>query len=174
MAWRLLTTDADNGAVVIGVAHEAFLSAWPPLAEAIAPPARTTPEQLRQPGTCRGVRARRAHTRHQRLVRPHHAVGCGGPGPAPPLTDLPIQVRVVAFSPDGRTLVTGGDDGTAILWDLTDPVQPQRLGPPLAGHSREVLSVAFSPGGRTLAAGSTDGTATHFHLRGSSQLPVAL
>ncbi|MGQ0774633.1 MAG: nSTAND1 domain-containing NTPase [Pseudonocardiales bacterium] len=32
---RLLSTDTDNGAVVIGVAHEAFLSAWPPLAQAI-------------------------------------------------------------------------------------------------------------------------------------------
>ncbi|MGH4019303.1 MAG: TIR domain-containing protein [Pseudonocardiaceae bacterium] len=35
VARRLLTTDTDNGTVVIGVAHEAFLSAWPPLAEAI-------------------------------------------------------------------------------------------------------------------------------------------
>jgi WD40 repeat protein len=35
VARRLLTTDIDNGTVVIGVAHEAFLSAWPPLAEAI-------------------------------------------------------------------------------------------------------------------------------------------
>jgi WD40 repeat protein len=32
---RLVTTDTDNGHVVVGVAHEAFLSAWPPLAEAI-------------------------------------------------------------------------------------------------------------------------------------------
>ncbi len=32
---RLLTTDEDNGSGVIGVAHEAFLSAWPPLAQAI-------------------------------------------------------------------------------------------------------------------------------------------
>ncbi len=32
---RLLTTDADNGSVVVGVAHEAFLSAWAPLARAI-------------------------------------------------------------------------------------------------------------------------------------------
>jgi WD40 repeat protein/energy-coupling factor transporter ATP-binding protein EcfA2 len=36
VARRLLTTDAENGAVVVGVAHEAFLSAWPPLAQAIA------------------------------------------------------------------------------------------------------------------------------------------
>ncbi|MGH3869628.1 MAG: TIR domain-containing protein, partial [Pseudonocardiaceae bacterium] len=33
---RLLTTDTTHGTVVIGVAHEAFLSAWPPLAQAIA------------------------------------------------------------------------------------------------------------------------------------------
>ena len=35
VARRLVTTDLDNGQVVVGVAHEAFLSAWPPLAEAI-------------------------------------------------------------------------------------------------------------------------------------------
>ena len=35
VARRLLTTDSNGGGVVIGVAHEAFLSAWPPLAEAI-------------------------------------------------------------------------------------------------------------------------------------------
>jgi len=33
---RLLTTDDANGSGVIGVAHEAFLSAWPPLHDAIA------------------------------------------------------------------------------------------------------------------------------------------
>ena len=32
---RLLTTDTDQGRVVVGVAHEAFLSAWAPLAQAI-------------------------------------------------------------------------------------------------------------------------------------------
>ncbi|SHN46587.1 TIR domain-containing protein [Cryptosporangium aurantiacum] len=33
---RLLITDTENGTVVVGVAHEAFLTAWPPLADAIA------------------------------------------------------------------------------------------------------------------------------------------
>ena len=32
---RLLTTDAEGGSVVVGVTHEAFLTAWPPLAAAI-------------------------------------------------------------------------------------------------------------------------------------------
>ncbi|MGH3693202.1 MAG: TIR domain-containing protein [Pseudonocardiaceae bacterium] len=35
VARRLVTTDTDNGDVVVGVAHEAFLSAWSPLAQAI-------------------------------------------------------------------------------------------------------------------------------------------
>jgi WD40 repeat protein len=35
VARRLLATDTADGTVVIGVAHEAFLSAWPPLATAI-------------------------------------------------------------------------------------------------------------------------------------------
>jgi WD40 repeat protein/energy-coupling factor transporter ATP-binding protein EcfA2 len=38
---RLLITDADNDSVVVGVAHEAFLSAWPPLAQAIEDNAST-------------------------------------------------------------------------------------------------------------------------------------
>ena len=32
---RLVTTDTDHGSVVLGVAHEAFLTAWPPLVQAI-------------------------------------------------------------------------------------------------------------------------------------------
>ena len=36
MTRRLLTTDTDDGADVVEVAHEAFLSAWPPLATMIA------------------------------------------------------------------------------------------------------------------------------------------
>ncbi|MGH3887879.1 MAG: TIR domain-containing protein [Pseudonocardiaceae bacterium] len=35
VARQLLITDTENGSVVVSVAHEAFLSAWPPLAQAI-------------------------------------------------------------------------------------------------------------------------------------------
>jgi energy-coupling factor transporter ATP-binding protein EcfA2 len=35
IARRLLITDTNNGKVMVGLAHEAFLSAWPPLARAI-------------------------------------------------------------------------------------------------------------------------------------------
>src|SRR5262249_11908611 len=40
------------------------------------------------------------------------------------------KVSSVVFSPDGRTLATGSDDGTVILWDLTGRNHPTRLGTP--------------------------------------------
>jgi hypothetical protein len=42
-------------------------------------------------------------------------------------------------------------DGTVILWDLTNPTQPRRLGQPLPGDASGVRSVAFTPDGAALA-----------------------
>ncbi len=81
-----------------------------------------------------------------------------------PLTGYAEAVTGVAFSPDGRTLATGSDDRTVILWDLTDRNQPRRLGQPLTGHTDVVNAVAFSPDGRTLATGSRDKTVALWDL----------
>jgi WD40 repeat protein len=66
------------------------------------------------------------------------------------------QVDSVAFSPDGKTLASGSNDGTIILWDV---VTQQPIGQPLTGTSF-ISSVAFSPDGKMLASGSWDGTVT--------------
>ncbi|MFF3504997.1 trypsin-like peptidase domain-containing protein [Streptomyces sp. NPDC003247] len=60
----------------------------------------------------------------------------------------------VAFSPDGRTLATGGWNGTVQLWD---PVT-RRPRAKLSGHRQAVWAMAFSPDGGTLVTGSHDGT----------------
>ncbi|WP_410593674.1 helix-turn-helix domain-containing protein [Amycolatopsis sp. lyj-23] len=75
-----------------------------------------------------------------------------------PLAELGQAVDTAAFSPDGKTLATGGGDHLTRLWDVGTPGHPAALGV-LATHTDKVNSVAFSPDGRTLATASDDRTA---------------
>jgi eukaryotic-like serine/threonine-protein kinase len=59
------------------------------------------------------------------------------------------------FSPDGKTVLTGGDGFKARLWDVAGG---KPLGPPLE-HQGRVHALAFSPDGKTILTGSEDGTA---------------
>jgi WD40 repeat protein/tRNA A-37 threonylcarbamoyl transferase component Bud32 len=64
------------------------------------------------------------------------------------------EVNSVAFSPDGRRIVSGGWQGTLMVWD----VATGRKALTLKGHTRRVRSVAFSLDGRRIVSGSDDGT----------------
>lgn len=72
------------------------------------------------------------------------------------------HVGAVSFSPDGKTLASGGSwndttrksDTTIRLWDL-QTAQSKAI---LTGHTSEIRCLSFSPDGKILASGSQDNT----------------
>jgi RNA polymerase sigma factor (sigma-70 family) len=60
----------------------------------------------------------------------------------------------VAWSPDGRWLATGAEDGRLRLWDAATGQERQCRD----GHRGAVLALAFAADGRTLVSGSADTT----------------
>jgi WD40 repeat protein len=66
---------------------------------------------------------------------------------------LPLDSDAMAFSPDGRHLITGGKNGTLQVWDAQTG---RRIGT-LGTHAR-ALGLFFSRDGRQLASTSSEGT----------------
>jgi hypothetical protein len=88
---------------------------------------------------------------HRAILEPYVAVTLRGHGD---------YVSSVAWSPDGRRLVTGSADGTAKVWDLGTGKELLTL----TGDQGAISSVAWSPNGQRLATGS-DSAATVWDAR---------
>ena len=76
--------------------------------------------------------------------------------PDPPRTDTQLHghtgpVRSVDFAPDGKRVLSGGQDNTLRVWDLGDDSSIA-----LRGHGGRVRSVAFSPDGLSALSGAED------------------
>lgn len=109
----------------------------------------------------------------RRKVRAHPYATEGGKGTRQPEEDEGHGdwVVSVAFSPDGKTLVSGSHDGTLILWDVATGRQLRSIeGHREHGRPFEVTSVAFSPDGKTLASASSDQTVRLWDAATGAQL----
>ena len=85
-------------------------------------------------------------------------------------------VHAVAFSPDGKYLVTGGylrrgeDQGIVTFWEVTeDPIQEDPIQEPgqsllQVEHENHIHFIAFSPDGKYLAVGEHGGTITFYQI----------
>ena len=93
----------------------------------------------------------------------------------PPLPGGNSTIFTAALSPDGKTLVSGHEDGTLSFWDLE---RRRRLGKPIKAHpGGAVLALAFSPDGRTVASGGMDLAVRFWDVerrsKGEAPLPFA-
>ncbi|RKU27373.1 hypothetical protein C6497_11535 [Candidatus Poribacteria bacterium] len=72
------------------------------------------------------------------------------------LPDSPRVVSSITFSPDGKTVIAGGNfaNPSLFLWDVKSVVLQQTL----SGHTSEIVDVSISSDGETLVSGSIDGT----------------
>jgi WD40 repeat protein/serine/threonine protein kinase len=105
---------------------------------------------------------RRLLTRHEpdanredvRSFAWYYLKGLCGQAPRSTLVGHEGKVYHLAISPDGKTLASASQDGTAKLWDLATA----QLRLTLRGHTDEVNCVAFAPDGKELATASDDRT----------------
>jgi len=65
------------------------------------------------------------------------------------------SITDVAVSPDGSKIVSGSEDKTVRIWDVTTGAQ---VGEALQGHTDIVTSVVFSPDSSKVVSGSDDKT----------------
>jgi WD40 repeat protein len=80
-------------------------------------------------------------------------------------------VKTVEFSPNGRLLVFGDDEGRVWLYD-TRTWRPR--GRPLIAHTDALATVNFSPDGHTLATTSDDGTTRLWDVPSGRPIGAAL
>jgi WD40 repeat protein len=69
-------------------------------------------------------------------------------------TGLPLGVLSVAISPDDRRVLSGLEDGSICIWDVSTRVLLGRF----SSHIDAVYSVAFTPDGHGFLSGSRDNT----------------
>src|SRR5262249_58776186 len=82
------------------------------------------------------------------------AIGVWGPATGRTRLRIPgddVAVFAAAFSPDDRTLVTGGNSRALSLWDAASGQRRK-----LQGQTERISSLAFAPDGKTLATASWD------------------
>jgi WD40 repeat protein len=81
-------------------------------------------------------------------------------------------IFALAFTPDGRSAIATGGDGTVRMLRLPEPTPPEKVGEVrrFEGHDGSIQATAFSPDGRLALSGSFDGTVRLWDLKTGKEL----
>lgn len=75
----------------------------------------------------------------------------------------------LAFAQDGRSVVTGNEDGTLSLWELATGRERHTIPRGPAGH---IFALAYAPDGRTLAGAGSSGVVSLWDAGTGDELPA--
>src|SRR5262249_27783003 len=76
----------------------------------------------------------------------------------------------LAFSPDGKSLLSSGNEPLVRLWNLDDGKEKLKQ----EAHEGAVIALAFTPNGKTLVSGANDGTIRIWDIPKGGQRRVIL
>ena len=74
----------------------------------------------------------------------------------------------MAYSPDGRNIVSGSTDNSVRIWDAQAQIELNVI----CGHDSLVTSVAYSPDGQRIATGADDKTVRVWDAQSGTELAV--
>jgi WD40 repeat protein len=78
------------------------------------------------------------------------------------------QVTCLAFTPDGRKLLTGGYSGRIQIWDVAADGQLAEAGR-FVGHSKEILTITVSNDGKMVLSGGAENLARCWNLESARE-----
>jgi eukaryotic-like serine/threonine-protein kinase len=77
-------------------------------------------------------------------------------------------VTALVFTPDGATLISGGNDGVINFWDARTGARSQQL----QAHNGPISAIVVAPDGQTLASASLDKNVKLFDLKTAAPVPA--
>ena len=159
--------DVESGSVVrsLGRDRQIFetLVVWSPDGELIATGGPDTPVRIFDPSTSQWLETLDVHANDIAFSPDGSVLATAGEQlhvwdvstweQSEPFSGHDGSIRSIAFSPDGRELLGGGDDNQPRVWDVSTGAVLSTLPP----HGTSVTGVAYSSDGTTLATIGRDG-----------------